>query len=194
MNGRAAVGDPSAGPAATPRKRTRRARLATGAVVVVALAIATMWIYAWFFAPRGKADRFDDPAWQSQAEQVCAATAKQIKALPPAASFKDIEPKELALTQRAAVIDQATALLTTQVDQLRADEPTDVNGRRGVDLWLDDWDGYLQNRRDQAQRMRAGEDTPFRVNEQGGAPVTLRMDEFAKTNGMPSCIVPDDIG
>ena len=32
------------------------------------------------------------------------------------------------------------------------------------------------------------------VHEQGGAPVTLRMDAFAKTNGMPSCIVPDDIG
>lgn len=194
MNDQATIGDPSAGPTAPPRRRARRARLATVAVLIVAAAIGAMWIYAWFFAPRGKADRFDDPAWQARAQQVCASTVTQVRALPPAASFKDIRPKEVALVQRAAVIDQATALLTAQVAQLRADEPTNANGRKGVALWLDDWDGYLQNRRDQAQRMRAGEDTPFRVKEQGGAPVTLRMDEFAKTNGMPSCIVPDDIG
>jgi hypothetical protein len=163
-------------------------------MAVVVLALAAMWIYAWFFAPRGQIDRFADPAWQARAEQLCAATRKQVQALPPAASFKDVQPKSEALSQRAAVIDQATTLLAAQVAALRADEPADANGRNGVALWLDDWDGYLQSRRDQAERMRAGEDAPFRVHEQGGAPVTLRMDEFANTNAMPSCVVPDDIG
>ena len=115
-------------------------------------------------------------------------------ALPSASSFKDVQPKSEALRQRAAVIDQATALLTRQISDVRATEPNGADARKGVALWLADWDGYLQSRREQADRMRAGVDAPFSVQEQGGAPVTLRMDEFAQTNAMPSCIVPDDIG
>ena len=177
-----------------PERRGRRLKLTTAAVGVVLLAIGAMWIYAWFFAPVGYIDRFKDTAWQARAEGICAATRQQILALPSAASFKDVEPKPEALAQRAAVIDQATVLLERQLADLRATEPTDETGRKGVGLWLADWDGYLQSRREQADRMRAGRDEPFSVKEQGGAPVTLRMDEFAQTNAMPSCAVPDDIG
>lgn len=185
--------EPAPAPPDAPR-RTLGFKLAAAAIGVVVLAIGAMWIYAWFFAPVGYIDRFKDPAWQARAEDICAATRQQVLALPSAASFKDIEPKSEALTQRAAVIDRATVLLERQIAGLRADEPSDATARKGVDLWLADWDGYLQSRREQADRLRAGRDDPFSVKEQGGAPVTLRMDEFAQTNDMPSCIVPDDIG
>lgn len=177
--------------ASTRRSRLRPARLA---IAVVIVGFSVMWIYAWFFAPRGNADRFDDPVWSAQAEQTCAATATQIEALPSAVSFKDVEPKAQALLQRAGVLDQATRLLERQVATLRQTPPTEAKARVGVGVWLADWDGYLVSRQAQAARLRAGQDQPFAVAEQGGAPVTLRMDAFAKANSMPSCIVPDDIG
>jgi hypothetical protein len=172
----------------------RRIRPVTVAIGVVIAAIAVMWIYAWFFAPRGNVDRFDDPAWSARAEGVCAATRERVDALPSADSFKDIEPKAEALRQRAGVVDQATALLAAQFTTLQSPGPTDAKAQIGVPLWLADWEGYLQSRREHAERLRSGLDQPFRVLEEGGAPVTLRMDAFAKTNGFPSCIVPDDIG
>jgi hypothetical protein len=164
------------------------------AITVVVLAIGGMWIYAWFFAPKGNVDRFDDRAWADGAERQCAAVRAQVLALPAASSFRDVEPKEAALTQRAGVIDQATALLAGQLSALRQRQPADEKSRAGVEVWLADWDGYLESRRQQADRLRAGEDVEFSVVEVGGAPVTMRMDAFAKTNGMPSCVVPDDIG
>jgi hypothetical protein len=164
------------------------------AIGVVILAIGGMWIYAWFFAPKGNVDRFDDRAWADAAERQCATVRTQVLALPPASSFEGIQPKEVALTQRAAVIDQATALLAGQLHTLRQTEPADAKSRAGVEVWLADWDGYLESRRQQADRLRAGDDVEFSVVEVGGAPVTLRMDAFATTNGMKSCVVPDDIG
>ena len=179
------------GPATTTRRRVRPATVAIGVIIV---GFAAMWIYAWFLAPRGNIDRFPDRAWADAAERVCAVTGEDVAALPAASTFADIEPKAEALRQRAEVLDEVTVLLGRQVEALRATEPADDKSREGVALWLADWDGYLQSRRDQADRLRQGEDRPFVVHEQGGAPVTLRMDAFAKTNGMPSCIVPDDIG
>jgi hypothetical protein len=178
----------------TPARPKRRVRVATITIGVVIAGFAVMWIYAWFFAPRGNVDRFDDPAWTAAAEKLCATTRDKVLALPAASTFADIEPRAEALRQRAVVLDQATALMQAQYDGLRANEPTDEQAREGVDLWLGDWEGYLESRRVQADRLRRGEDKPFTVPEEGGAPVTLRMDAFAKTNGMPSCVVPDDVG
>ena len=175
------------------RRRTwRRPAFLIPAGIVVALAV--MWVYAIFFAPAGNLDRMHDRAWAAQAEATCAATRVQVLALPSAHSFKDVQPKAKALSERAAVIDQATILLQRQVEQLGRTTPTDRKGQEGVALWLADWKGYLQSRRDQAARMRAGEDVPFAVAEEGGAPVTLRMDAYAEANDMNSCRTPDDIG
>jgi hypothetical protein len=169
-------------------------RPVTIAIAAIIVGFAAMWIYAWFLAPRGNIDRFDDPVWTGAAEEVCAATRTKVLALPAASTFAGIEPRTEALRQRAVVLDQVTGLLQAQYDTLRATEPSGEQGREGVGLWLADWEGYLESRRQQADRLRAGEDKPFTVPEAGGAPVTLRMDAFAKTNDMPSCVVPDDVG
>ena len=129
---------------------------------MIIVGFSAMWIYAWFFAPRGNVDRFPDRAWSDAAERVCAVTAEDVAALPAASTFADIEPKAEALRQRAEVIDEATVMLGRQVEALRATEPADDKSRKGVALWLADWDGYLQSRRDQADRLRQGEDRPVR--------------------------------
>jgi hypothetical protein len=179
-------------PERQPKRRlVRPATIVIGAIFVV---LGVMWIYAWFFAPTGQVDQFHDAAWSSRAESICTTTRNRVADLPSAFSFKDVQPKSLALEQRAGVLDQVTALLRTQIADLRSVAPTDAKARKGVTVWLADWDGYLASRDAQAARMRAGIDEPFTVKEEGGAPVTLRMDEFATTNGMPDCIVPDDIG
>ena len=180
------------GQATTTRRRVRPATVAIGVIIV---GFAAMWIYAWFFAPRGNVDRFPDRAWADAAERVCAVTAERRRG---AARGLDVR-RHRAEGRGPAPAGRGDRRGRPSCSAARSrrcgrTEPADDKSREGVALWLADWDGYLQSRRDQADRLRQGEDRPFVVHEQGGAPVTLRMDAFAKTNGMPSCIVPDDIG
>ena len=84
---------------------------------------------------------------------------------------------------------------TARSADLRATEPTDAEGPQGRGP-LAGRLGRLPPEPPRPGRPAAGRPStsPSACREQGGAPVTLRMDAFAKTNGMPSCIVPDDIG
>jgi len=178
----------------------RRVRPATVAVAVVLIALTGMWVYAFFFADRHNPDVFPDRAWAERADAVCERYVAQVDALPSARSFRDIEPKSLALAQRADVADQVTEILRQMVAELQSVPPADELSITGVRLWYDDWQLHLADRDRHTDSWRAGVDEPFaetavRGREVGkGVPVTIRMDNFAEINGMPSCSAPRDIG
>jgi hypothetical protein len=165
-------------------------------LLAVVLALAAMWVYVLFVAPHRSPNRLDDRTWTAQAEEVCAAVTAEVAGLPPASSFAEITPKEDALRERAGVGQQATDLLRTQVRELRAlPAPTGDDDPALVEAWLADWDIYLEDREEHVADWRAGNDHPFAESEtEGGGPITDRMDELAKTNGMTSCVVPQDFG
>jgi hypothetical protein len=180
---------------ATVAERPRRTghRLAVVAVVTVVMLLVAMWVYAFFFADTSSPDRLHDRAWAAQAQATCRPFADQIAALPPARQFADIQPKSAALLQRAPVVDQVTELLTQMVARLRLSAPADANGRQLVAAWLGDYDSYLNSRRVQTAKWRAGEDPRFAVAEVGGQPIDSRMDDFADANAMVSCKTPGDL-
>lgn len=159
------------------------------------VALAAMWVYALFLAPKEFRLAVGDDAWIEQAEAVCSGYRERIDALPAAAEFADVEPLAEALRQRAAVLDDANALVGAQITDLRRLEPPDNDrGRTLVDRWLADWDLYLADREEQGDRWRAGIDDPITVvADDSGAPITGFMDAFATGNRMPSCQVPGDV-
>jgi hypothetical protein len=164
-------------------------------VLTVVAALATMWVYAFFFAPRGSPEKVNDATWSAQAETTCAASKTAIDALPDARSFKDVTPLSEALRRRADVGEQATDLLVERVTALRAIPLADTGSRPLVDHWLADYDAYIGDRRAQLAAWRAGQNPMFsETAADNGAPASLRMDEFARVNAMPSCKVPQDIG
>jgi hypothetical protein len=177
--------------APAPRRLVRPAMLLVALVVVV---FGAMWIYIFFFADTTNPNRLPDRAWTKQAETICASYTKRIDALPAAATFADIKPKSEAMRQRAAVGQEATDLLTQMVVDLRATPSGDAVTRNAVDLWLSDYDTYLQDRRRHLARWAAGEDPPFAETAVGGKPISLGMDDFADANDMSSCKVPQDLG
>jgi hypothetical protein len=176
-------------------ERSRRSghRLAVAAVIVVVLLLAVMWVYAFFIADTSSPDRLRDRAWAKHAEATCRPYADQIAALPPARQFAGIQPKTAALLQRAPVVDRATDLMTQMVAQLRTSVPADAAGRNLVAAWLDDYDSYLQSRRAQTAKWRAGQDPRFEVKEVNGEPIDGRMDDFTDANAMTSCQTPGDL-
>lgn len=164
-------------------------------LALVVAALAAMWVYALGFASKEYRLALKDDAWVARAEATCAASNQRIYALAPGTAFKDVQPLSEALRQRAAVLDQANAVVADEIATLRAlGGPGNPRGATLVELWLADWDLYLDARQAQGANWRAGRDDPFTVPaDDGGAPITEDMDAFATSNRMPSCVVPGDL-
>jgi hypothetical protein len=155
-------------------------------VVVILLGVAGLWIYALTRQPQPPPDRLDDAAFAIEAETICASTAAARDALPQA--YQTDDPLE-----RADVVDEANAQLSAMLTALRAEVPAAERDRGMLDEWLGDWDTYLDNRVDYAERLRGEGDARIYVAEKDGRQITVAIDRFAEVNDMLSCRTPKDI-
>ena len=158
-------------------------------LLVAVILIVMMWafILSPFSKHGGVPTTLKDTAFTATAERACAATQARIKELPKAETAKSPE-------ERAAVLDQANAMVADLVTELHALQPKIVDDRQYTDQWLADWDSYLASRQAYAKVLATGKDARFAVQAEGGHAITERMDGFAVLNKMPSCQVPLDVG
>jgi hypothetical protein len=167
------------------------ARLLTVLLVVVIVAIVVMWIYALFFASKEAVNKIDDRAWADRAEAICdeAQTARR-----RLADFRTVDEMGAeALAVRADLVEQATDLLETMLDDVTSSGPTDEKGRAIVPQWEADYRTYLDDRRAYIVALRAGENDPFAETIVDGIPISEKLATFAADNEMPSCAPPDDL-
>ena len=173
----------------------RKITVWTVVIGVALVAIAAMWIYAFFFANVKSSDIMPDKAWVARAEAACAAVKPKIAAQPAAITFKNITPRSEALRQRADVADKVTGYVRELVTTLKADKPGDAASLNLATLWLAEYDVYIKDRDAHVAQFRAGNDPPFaETPNDKGAPGSVRMDTFVRLNRMPSCQVPLDLG
>lgn len=177
-----------------PRQQDRaprgwRSTLARGLGVVAVLVMVVFWIYV---LTNGNSithpDEFDDPAYVEAAERICADRQAAIAELPPATAAEDP-------IDRSILLEQGTRELEAMVAELRTLEPpTDAKGAAGVVQWLDDYELYLDDRRDYAEILASGDDPPFVIsgNDQG-VRVTDMLTTFAEVNRMESCAPSGDV-
>ena len=71
--------------------------------------------------------------------------------------------------------------------------PSDAKGRAIVPQWEADYRIYLEDRREYADRLRAGEDVPFSETALDGIPISDKVEVFAGDNEMPACAPPVDL-
>jgi hypothetical protein len=157
------------------------------AVVVVAASIG-MWIWLFAFADPNVPDELDDESFGPQAQEICEAARQEIDDLPLA---QDAESPEA----RGEAVDTANGILEQMVDDLRPIAPTNVHDAPLVEAWFADWDTYLQDRREYATDLLAGnEDAELLVTARsaGGGQITVTLDHFAEINDMPDCASPLD--
>lgn len=168
----------------TPRRVTV-ARVAGAAVFV---AIAAFWIYAFLIAPDDKVDALQDRSFVDRANAICEARYAELDALPPAHSSP-------TPADRAVVVDQSNEVVANLIADLReAAAPATGRDRELLDMWLADWDAYLQARIDFAEALRTNEDGAFfLVPARHGGQITETMDGFARTNRIMECLVPLDV-
>ncbi len=166
---------------------TRVGFVLAGGVVVLSLAF---WV--WAFGPwvsRENPDRLENRAFPERAEVICRNANDAIDALPEARTATS--PQD-----RAPVVEQANDILAAMVDDLRAAPEATANPDDAVliGLWLDDYETFVEDRREHAAKLAAGEDVQLSVTaipEVG--PIDGRIDGFARVNDMEACEVPLDV-
>jgi len=97
------------------------------------------------------------------------------------------------LAERAGIVDEATAIVETMLDDVVAVPPDDGKGRAIVPQWEADYRTYLENRREFTALLRSGENEPFRETAVDGIPISEKLEQFASDNEMPSCAPPRDL-
>jgi hypothetical protein len=158
--------------------------------VLALLAVAAMiglWTYLFLIADPGVTDQLDDPAFAEAAAPRCERAQAAIDDLPDARDATSPEDRAPAVAEANEVLDDLVADLRSI-----APAPTGEGDGHLVDLWLDDWETYLQDRHVYADALADGEDTELLVTGRGGEQITLTMDHFADVNDMVPCQVPLD--
>lgn len=171
------------GPEGAPPGR-RRWWFVAGAALLVGLAVLS--VPAWLdtgpeIPPRSVADT----AFTAKAEAACARALPELRRGRP-------ESREDTGTDNAFArrIDDAADGLEKVAAELRTIPvaPTGDDGAE-VDGWLDAWDAYVAVGRGYADRVRAGEGQAAEETRAEAAPLERQIYLFAKSNGMPSCVL-----
>jgi hypothetical protein len=189
------MSDPTSPAADSPEPGPTGRRLTPGRLVLVALVIGmlSMWAYVVYlaFGPgrQPPVDRLDDPAFAEAGQDRCAEAIDLIDGLPSATSVGS--PAE-----RADVLDQANAELESMLDDLDAMTSLvpDAHQRGNAEEWLADWRVYLGDRQDYAEAVRTDGNAALLVSEKEGTgrQITGWIDEFALSNKMDDCVTPTD--
>ena len=166
-------------------------RWSAGRVATVLGFLVMVAFWAWIFAggPRKvNPDHLDDRAFVTRTQERCKEMLTRLDELPPGPSLTDAN-------RRAAVLDQATAVLTKAIDDIEADAPK--TGDDGISMrgWIADWRVYLANRTDYAKRLRTDPKARLLLDENiGGDPIDTGIEVFTQVNDMRECATPGDIG
>jgi hypothetical protein len=153
--------------------------------------LGIMWVYALFFASKESINQIGDQAWQQRAESICNETAVARKELADYRLITEMGPD--ALSERADIVDRATAMLVDMLNQLAASTPTDAKGAELVPLWIADYRTYIADRNAYSQMLRSGVNNAFAETMIEGLPLSEKLATFAADNYMVSCKPPRDL-
>jgi hypothetical protein len=153
--------------------------------------LGIMWVYALFFASKESINQIGDQAWQQRAESICNETAVARKELADYRLITEMGPD--ALSERADIVDKATAMLVDMLNQLAASTPKDAKGAELVPLWIADYRTYIADRNAYSQMLRSGVNNAFAETMIEGLPLSEKIATFAADNYMVSCKPPRDL-
>jgi hypothetical protein len=166
-------------------------RLWRSVIIVAVAGLAAFWIWALFFASKEAVNKIGDRGWASRAESICVVAQDEREGLLDERVVDAENPAMLA--ERAAIVDRATDIVESMLDDVVAVPPSDDKGMAIVPQWEADYRTYLENRRAFTERLRAGENEPFRETAVDGIPISEKLEQFAGDNEMPSCAPPRDL-
>ena len=160
-------------------------------LVVVVIGFAAFWVWALFFASKEAINRFEDRAWAAQAEQICARAEDERNALLDLREVDGDDPAMLA--ERADIVDRATDISRTMLDDVVAVLPSDPKGARAGPPLGGRLPRLPRGPPPFAERLRGADNGAFTETAVDGIPISEKLEVFATDNEMPSCAPPHDL-
>lgn len=173
-----------------PRKRDYRwVRLPLGIIV---LGLTVFWVWALFFPPtKQSVAKVSDEAWAERAESVCRAASEERDQLADLRRVSEAGPS--ALEQRAEIIDTATAIVETMVDEVMSSPLVTPEDQAIADTWAGLYRNLIADRRLYTDELRGGENGAFAESAVDGSPISDYINDFTVANRMKSCSAPLDL-
>lgn len=174
-----------------PRRRITTGRLLLGLVVAASFGV---WAYGFSgLAARTAPDTLANESFPAVADPACAAANETVAEMPNALDAEDHVDRAGQIVDTTAVYRQLVRDL-----ELLVDDPSvtlDERDRSIILEWLVDWDRFLDDRLDFAQRLTEDPRAVFYVAaSSGGERLERRITRFATTNDMLECVTPSDVG
>jgi hypothetical protein len=176
--------------AAAPKRR----RWVRAVLVLICALIAAMWVYAFGFASKTGVYFVSEKAWRTSAERICTDATQRRLALVDTSQGYIANPTHEQMTQRADIVDKATATLDQMIDDLEALPLASSNDRLRVGTFVKYYREIITDRRAYTARLRAFELAPYRETLVNGSPVTNTVIDFTTGNAIPHCMPPGELG
>lgn len=158
----------------------------------ICLGIAVFWVWALFFPPtKQSVAKVDDVAWTVRAAAICDQANLERDKLIDLRRIDTVDGD--ALAERANIIDKATAIVQTMLDDVTAQIPTGPKDANLMNTWKKIYQGWINERIDYTAVLRTGENAPFAESMLEGGPVSDYINDFAIANRMKSCSAPMDL-
>ena len=103
-------------------------------------------------------------------------------------------PTPEQMLQRADVVERATDILQSELDEVTAVRPTSPRDQDLVDKYRGFWEILLQDRRDYIERLRRLELEPYGETLVGEGPVSNVIIDFTTVNEIRTCAPPGELG
>ena len=165
------------------------------AILALVLVFGSMWAYVLWFAPRTGAYRVRDDAWRATAQQICADANVQRRALADTTEGYIAHPSHEQMLRHAELVDKATTILSTMLDDIEAVPLTDEKDQLRVDTFMKYYRVILADRARYTERLRRFELAPYQESllPEGG-PVTNIVTDFTSGNDIKACVPPGELG
>jgi hypothetical protein len=181
-------------PAPERPPRTRGSAIAAVVIGCSILLILAMWVYAFVFAPSEGFYRVQDDAWRANAQQVCAAAQQERIDLADVDDGVITDPTEAQMRQRADLVDQATLIVESMLNDVVAYPVTSDRDQELLDVWEGHYRTLIEDRRVYTAQLRSGVNEAFVETVVGGGPVTNVITDFTSGNNIKACAPPADVG
>jgi hypothetical protein len=162
-------------------------------LAVICLLIAAMWVYAFVFAPKSGVYFVTDKAWRQSADQLCANAEQQRLALVDTTQGYITNPTHEQMTQRADIVDRATAIVGKMVDDVQALPLDGAENRTRVDIFVKYYRQIVADRLAYTARLRSFQLEPYRETLVNKEPVSNIVIAFTTAN-VPKCLPPGELG
>lgn len=172
-------------------------KVAKVVLIVVCSLLVVMWIYAFGFASKKAAYRVDDDAWRARAEEICARWQVERLKLVDTSEGYIANPTPEQMLQRADLVEKATDIIETQLEEVTAVQPAGERDRELVATYRGFVEILIQDRRDYIETLRRFELEPYRESTErpdSGGPVSNVIVDFTVVNQMNSCAPPNELG